>query len=276
MVDRWWKTLDVYSFYSVTEWSDGRLISTGMTGIQVWSLETRMCELHLYGGEDYVLRAVELSDGRLASFSSSNDIKIWSLKTGECEQLLKGHTKRVPSGVAMSDGRLASCSDDGNVRVWNCSSGLCEEVLNATDDGRRSRNSVQLNSLCYMIQLADGRLAAATDKCIRIWSLESQREQILRGHTDTIHCVVELENGWLASTGRDRSIRIWSLVDGQCVQVLEGRRGNSVFESGDGHSDTVSHLVWLHDRRLVSSSYDNTIKVWHSPDPSETTGCVVS
>ena len=62
--------------------------------------------------------------------------------------------------------------------------------------------------------------------------------------------VVELGDGRLASCSKDRSVRVWDVGTGECVQTLEG------------HEDPVYCVVELGDGRLASCSMDRSVRVW--------------
>lgn len=76
--------------------------------------------------------------------------------------------------------------------------------------------------------------------------------QELEGHEDIVLTVAWHPNGkWLASGGKDNSIRIWDTESGQTLTTLTG------------HQRRVRAVAWSPDgRRLASASYDNTIGIW--------------
>jgi WD40 repeat protein len=76
--------------------------------------------------------------------------------------------------------------------------------------------------------------------------------QVLKGHDNQVRYLTELRDGSLASCSYDRTIKIWSLTDGNysCTQTLEG------------HQHHVRKIIQLKDGSLASCSYDKTIKIW--------------
>jgi WD40 repeat protein len=55
----------------------------------------------------------------------------------------------------------------------------------------------------------------------------------------------------VASASNDRTVKIWDVASGHCLQTLEG------------HSGWVSFVVFSHDSTLIASaSFDGTVKIW--------------
>lgn len=78
----------------------------------------------------------------------------------------------------------------------------------------------------------------------------------LTGHTGAIHALAISPDGQhLVSGGEDRSLRLWSLPDGQALKTLEGHTSEiwGVAISADG-------------RLLVSGSEDDSLRLWRLPD----------
>ena len=72
----------------------------------------------------------------------------------------------------------------------------------------------------------------------------------LRGHTDDVRALCALSDDRLASGSCDKTVRIWSVSSGACLQTLQG------------HTGSVLALCALSDDRLASGSYDKTVRIW--------------
>lgn len=69
-----------------------------------------------------------------------------------------------------------------------------------------------------------------------------------------------MKNGNLVSGSRDKSIRIWDLTTGQCVNKLEL-----------AHTDSIYSFQLTEDNQnLITCSLDETIKIWNL----ETNSCI--
>src|SRR5690606_6731844 len=69
-----------------------------------------------------------------------------------------------------------------------------------------------------------GFVTGCSDGTIRIWNALGECVNRIYGHPGDINCVIELNNGLIASASSvDGSIKIWSL-DGDCIQILKEHR----------------------------------------------------
>ena len=72
----------------------------------------------------------------------------------------------------------------------------------------------------------------------------------LAGHVGTVHSLVSLPGGLLASAGGDFTVRVWRTDTGDAVAALRG------------HERQVVSLALLRDGRLGSASHDGTVRLW--------------
>ena len=61
---------------------------------------------------------LELSDGRLLTWSDDATARLWSSE-GEEQAVLRGHEGAVLGGLELSDGRLLTWSSDATARLWS-------------------------------------------------------------------------------------------------------------------------------------------------------------
>jgi WD40 repeat protein len=202
-------------------------------------------------------------DGRRIAWTKSGAVQIWGLATGRPPRTLGGHLGR-PIGLAFNpDGRqLASTCWDGTVRLWDVETGTVARLF-------RGPWGIAF-AAAYS---PDGtRIGVAfTDGTIRIWCPADGRE-VGRLICENIEAIAALAtNGmafspdgrWLAacSNTADRSpgeVRVFDLTTGQRVFTLRG------------HTSNVTSVAFsLDGRRIATSSFDRTVKLWETESGQE-------
>ena len=224
----------------------------------------------------------------------------------------------VSSTVAQSK-HLLSASRDQTVKVWDVETGFCENTLAEHSDWVRclAAQATQPGTETDAPRWA----SAGSDRVIRVYQQDKNNSlpiATLRGHEHVIEAVAFLceptsstskksrsnlsssSNGttgprdYLASGGRDRTVRLWSLIDESCLAtftshenwvraVLFHPSGQYIVSAADDKSIRVfdikaqrclrslehahDHFVTSIDMHptlpiLVSGSVDQTIRCW--------------
>lgn len=299
------------------------------------SASASRCEVVITGHSDRVHALTVLHNGRLASLSDDKSIRIWRVldivcnrhhdAAGGCGYVCEGvlsWKNRMTHGLAaLHDNRLAT-GRDNKIIIWRL------HPVSAGAAGNESHRSNHyhhhaVQSECEVIlrghknivntvtALGRERLASGSmDKTIRIWRCYSSSsasssfssssytyacEAVLEGHSHSVHCVMALRDGRLASAG-DCTVRIWGREvydhhhdnddndeadDDDCVGHLQLPQHHRVrrhhhhhrhrSDSDEykcvqilrGHRNAVYTLGLLPDGRIVSGSMDKTVRVWH-------------
>jgi len=142
----------------------------------------------------------------------------------------------------------------------------------------------------------DGRsaISGSFDQSIIVWSLETgAATQVLRQHEGAVNAVVALPDGRFATGGEDGRVALWRPGRTEPERVIEGHQGPvaglavspdgsllvsaswdgtaRVIPTGggdgrvlDGHHGNVNAAAFLPDGRIVTASYDNTLRFWPS------------
>lgn len=157
---------------------------------------------------------------------------------------LSGHTDWVIGMLVLSDCLLASYSLDNTIKIWNSISGDLIHTLTG-----------HTNAVDHLVVLnQNGHLASYSfDNTIKIWCIKTGNlKQSFSRTTHTDDHLVILNNGLLAISSPDNTIKIYNLSEDTLKYVLNGHKG------------AITSLVVLDtvNNRLASSSFDQTIKVW--------------
>ncbi|GAA6054564.1 hypothetical protein JCM3770_006034 [Rhodotorula araucariae] len=208
----------------------------------------------LTGGQDKLIHAWPLPS---PSTLSSADSSPAALAPSPSHTLI-GHEANVCALHVSKDGkRIISGSWDKTAKVWK------DWQLAYTLEGHEQ-------SVWAVLALdGDGTqenedlvLTGAADNFIRLF----QRDKLIRtfkGHTQAVRALAKLEKSagggegenWFASGSNDGTIRLWSLLTGECVHTLSG------------HDSFVYSVATIPDSLgggLVSGGEDRTVRVWRA------------
>ncbi|KIY49778.1 WD40 repeat-like protein [Fistulina hepatica ATCC 64428] len=158
---------------------------------------------------------------------------------------LRGHADGVLDLrlVDTANGKwIVSCSKDSTIRVWNRETMKEHRVLRGHDG---PVNAVGVQDTRIVSASGDGKMI--------LWNIDSgERLRTFEGHERGLACI-EFKDDTIISGSNDCKIKVWSAATGECLRTLSG------------HSALVRALSYdSATGRLVSASYDRTIKVWDS------------
>ncbi len=139
----------------------------------------------------------------------------------------------------------------GRVAVWDATSGKLLNLLQGPPP------PISAGSIS-----PGGRflaLGAQKESVIRLYDLASGREEMLRGHRDTIRGLAfSADDATLASGSLDGTIRLWKTRPGTFVAELPG------------HMEETSAVAFSPDgRTLASVNMNLSVKLWHIPTQRE-------
>lgn len=216
----------------------------------------------------------------LASCSTDLSIKLWDFTTYACIRTLRGHDHTISCvrflpklGTASSSSQreqqgggmdvetaacehLVSASRDKTVKLWHVETGFCDHTISDHHDWVR----------CIAVRLHDGGLfaSAGNDTVINVYDTSTRNKVAeLRGHEHVVESIafvteeaaskkkeskhLETVRDYLASGGRDRTVRLWKISTVECVAVFKQHEnwvrsvlihpsGNYVISAGDDRS----------------------------------------
>jgi WD40 repeat protein len=166
---------------------------------------------------------------------------------------------------------LVSVSDDKTIRVWSVSPDGRRATLARTMRGQMEEGRPGMLATAALSPpdatgqqrwlAVGGSLAGspAERAAVRLHDYTSGAVQaLLQGHTDDVLAVTFAPGGrWLASAGKDGTIRLWDLTALQGAQLT---RPPLVLT---GHTDHIYALAWsASGDRLATGSNDHTVSLW--------------
>jgi WD40 repeat protein len=213
---------------------DGKLLAAGFGSgaVAVWEAGRLTPAFVLEAHRLPVSTIAFTPDGKtMIDASYDHTIRVWNLsrKTPAGRATLRGHTDHVWSLAVSADGRILASAGSGDktVRLWDLAGEPPREtaVIELPED------------LVFSASLSpDARTLACTCKdAIHLWDLagDKPREKgVLRGQEDSVWRVAFAPaGGSLASCGKDRTVRLWDLKDGDPRQraKLEGHAGSGLY-----------------------------------------------
>lgn len=227
----------------------------------------------LQGHSPEVTEAIELTEGRLLSWSSDATLRLWSAM-GEELAVLEGHRDWVNGAIELHDGRLLSWGDNGTLRLWSA-------------EGEALATQVSHDRVSDVIVLPNGHiLSYEWDQSWRLCELVGEAFATLRVYSGQVVGIAGLRDGRFLSWEKDGAFNLWSaagelllLLDKDTDGAMELRDGRLLswstmgtlhLWSADGkalatfagHASYVREVIELADGRLLSWGGDGKACLW--------------
>lgn len=279
--------------------NSGRMCSgSGDSTARIWDCNTQTPLCTLSGHTNWVLCVSYSPCGTLiATGSMDNTVRLWDAETGKSiGNPLIGHSKWVSSLaweplhlVAKGETpRLGSGSKDGSVKIWDTTRRLCLYTMSG------HTNSVS----CIKWSGSNILYSGSHDKTIKAWDISANGKciQTLKSHAHWVnHLAIStdyvLRKGAFDHTSNSRTgksqtyeeLKAKALEQYEKVAKLGGSINERIVTASDdftmylweplksskpvcrmtGHQKLVNHVSFSPDGRyIVSSSFDNSIKIW--------------
>lgn len=191
------------------------------------------------GHETHVVTCVQFDEDKIVSASNDHSISIYDTKTGQLRRHLENHEVWA---LKYRGNTLVTGSTDRSVRVWNL------ELLQQTHLLLGHTSTVRcLDIVEPVLDEATGEyyppypliVTGSRDASLRVWKLPKEGDPVyddngqappetspfhvhhLQGHVGSVRAIAT--HGRLCVSGSyDRTVRIWDIVKGTCLHVLEG------------------------------------------------------
>eukprot|EP01102_Stenamoeba_stenopodia_P010793 TRINITY_DN3280_c0_g1_i3.p1 TRINITY_DN3280_c0_g1~~TRINITY_DN3280_c0_g1_i3.p1 ORF type:complete len:362 (-),score=64.61 TRINITY_DN3280_c0_g1_i3:325-1410(-) len=249
---------------SIIQLRDGTIVTSSYDQvIKRWSVEGHL--LNSYVDEQSPDDGTKLSSSTPCSlvevddntfFSGSHSLKLWNKTTGQLLQTLST-TVDYPVWCLL---RL------NNNNTFLCGMEAIFEERELKDKYEIiSTIDVKSSSVVSLCELSSGSSDGHTVvvvglwKKLKVWDLNTRAMmQVLKGHTNWVHTVIELRGSQDSQIKKesiivsaDYALRIWNVTTGKCLRVLK-----------EGYSD-ITGLVELSDGSLLSVSQEGKIRTWN-------------
>lgn len=223
--------------------------------IKLWNFESTgfECSKTLQGHEHTVSAVVFTPTGDfLLSGSRDKTIKLWEVATGYCTRTYSGHDQWVRT-LAIHPGGLTFCSGsmDQTVKQWNIKTGELvrtyrehEHVVECVAFSNALADTFIQASRAEEAKLNGGANGAAMNG-------SAASSASVAAASSSATAAPAVGGLYIASSSRDRTVRIFEVSTGACVKTLQG------------HDNWVNGLVWHPSGRyLLSCSDDKSIRIW--------------
>ncbi|KAI4862457.1 WD40-repeat-containing domain protein [Hypoxylon rubiginosum] len=223
-------------------------VSTGEV-VRLYDLSTyKYCDL-----ERPSKYAIFSPDGILLVSISATDkktIHIWDAKTLKFIRDLEGHEEVDALAFSPKLPHMASCSEDSTITIWDTKT--WSVIHRLTSNGH-------VTSISFF---PDGsRLASWSDNTIRIWNIDTGKQQdAIRGYGDPPKVVAVSPNGqYIASAANDAIIRFW-FANSNGVKDMEDTDSAQPYDQS--RSGVTAITISPNGKYIASADYDKEIRLW--------------
>ncbi|KAF5389001.1 hypothetical protein D9757_005105 [Collybiopsis confluens] len=270
----------------------GNLLVSGSTDrtVRIWDLQEGRC-LHVFGGHTSTVRCLAIVKPEWITHPETGKREKWPKRTVVVTGS-RDHTLRVwrlpKRGEREFDSRVALPVQDAR-NAHSHSHGYhphppsSPDISDPPDPSLNPYHMHLLSGHTHAVRAlaARGRtlVSGSYDCTVRVWDIPTGRlVHTLSGHTQKVYSVVldsrdgtwgsegwgfgaaESEYGFAGTDGRaasgsmDGTVRLWSVMTGECLHVLSG------------HTSLVG-LLGLSPSFMVSAAADSTLRVWDARLP---------
>ena len=268
--------------------SSGFFSNSEDNSIRVWNIENTTEKL-IIKGEYIKIQTIIFSpydSNYIISGSTDNSIRIWDISRESNILILSGHTNIILCIYITNDSKfIISSSLDYTIRLWDIRINQAIHVFQVNSPAR---------VLCGTLD-SSFIFSGSVNGNIRCWNIKEKKEDfLLEGHLDEITCLkLTSIDRFLISSSLDKTLILWNLYEKNqhCVYNIDGlyidcfilTKDNHFFiYSSDltikvrdlskkqqianfqGHKSKINGLILIcNGKYLISSSFDNTIRVWN-------------
>jgi WD40 repeat protein len=239
------------------------IVSASTTGTMIlWDISGRAEPVTLQHHTRVVNDVIFTESGLVVSASDDCTLKIWDMISRRQRAPLIGHPGPVKAVVDLHDDRVLSSSLDGTLRVWDLR------------ESRQIRSFLRPGNHIDWSTTASGEWIVGHESAwdIHTLVLHPDRKRVLAGSKRAIYMIniesdlvvrefsgkMDIEDIVLSSDGRwvvaleDKILRVWNV-----------KTGEELFSVSMDHDEPIAVIAsFPHDTKIVSGSFDHSIKIW--------------
>jgi coronin-1B/1C/6 len=196
-------------------------------------------------------------------------------KAPDTVALIRGHKGPILDTAfnPFNKQQIVSCSDDGKICLWEIPEDFSfhknlddeDNIKDITEPVKVLSGHTRKVGHVQFHPCAENVVASSSlDYTVKLWNLTTGKAEITLQHKDLVTCFAFNYNGsLLATTSRDKIIRIWDI------------RSGKIISEGPGHTGAKpARVVWLGNTdRIVTSGFsklsDRQIGIWDVNDISK-------
>jgi WD40 repeat protein len=129
--------------------------------------------------------------------------------------------------------------DDKTIRLWDANNDFkCTRIFEDHKSG-----------VTCLLSVNEQLLSGSNDKTIRVWDMYAKCLAVLQGHTNTVNCITDIDEFKIATGGKDNKVRIWSLINYNCLKVI------------DCHTGSVNSILF-HYGKIITTSFVCSVRIF--------------
>eukprot|EP00828_Plagiopyla_frontata_P046175 TRINITY_DN8117_c0_g1_i3.p2 TRINITY_DN8117_c0_g1~~TRINITY_DN8117_c0_g1_i3.p2 ORF type:complete len:315 (-),score=46.00 TRINITY_DN8117_c0_g1_i3:87-1031(-) len=238
--------------------------------LKIWELSVFQCIKTLYGHEHSVSHLEFIHSGdSLISASRDKSIRVWEVSTGFCKKTIEGHDDWIRRVIVDNEENLmASCGNDQLIKIWNFKNFELMNILSGHEHVveciifmKSDETKKTITESDYNKKFLPKGASFEEAKKDSIDNSKSTSDQLslqekMQQYIQQAQQVNEQNSkynkySYLCSGSRDKSIKLWNCLTGQCIFTFLGHdnwvRGLSIHQNG---------------KFLYSVSDDKSLRIW--------------
>ncbi|HEY5920032.1 MAG TPA: WD40 repeat domain-containing protein, partial [Kofleriaceae bacterium] len=220
-------------------WTDDgtRIVGLGFEGLSVWDAATgRKTTTIAFPATQLALHGDQLAAGNFEGL-----VRIYDL-TGTQRFEMRGHAGLIRNLAFAPDGAtLGSASEDRTARLWETGTGNQLAVL--AHEAAVTRVAFDRSGLA---------VTSSLDGTAKVWKRSGELVRSLVGHGRLRNAVFDPGGSRVLTAAYNGRACIHEVASGTLLDCLEG------------HTVEISASAWGSDDKIVTASFDGTVRVWRA------------